>query len=562
MLHPLRCLRDIVAGLDCVKDKLNVRFSAVMADVSEQSNKYTDISRLPREILLEILSLYAEDFLYNATKAGRPDYQRPIVPRGWVKNMRVYESTSQRNTDVTEAGLSCRSWNHIVTDYAPFWTLIDLSWPVQLIDTHTVLSKDAPLQVFWSDVRSTCAQSEWLSKYTKAITYLHLIWPDFAPWNEEQGVIHDPELLVAKCLTSPSNALRSLDLHVILQERRVARMLPALTVPDLQHLRLQNCWSRELCSARLQTLYVKVNSSIVNIHDIYDILSHTPVLSSCIFHTGDIWDNTAELPLSGAASPRHLPCLHNLELRLFSTPQYDWLYDHIRAELTINDITVLLDSPQTSIKVFTIPRGLEKYTARAETVEFNGHALHYGVKDQFKHSISAVNGHQEAMWGAAGATLASDYRLAIPLFPCVHQLIIADYNCAHHDNWILALQTFSRLSDLRVTGSDTQSAMLDLLIALGKEGPLLCQNLRTLTWCYEGRTAGWRLPGDTAEDTDTESTKHLAQRELEKMLKVRADHGIGLHKLTVSADSWWAEPIDQWKPYVSVVSIVEPDWIG
>ncbi|KZT35026.1 hypothetical protein SISSUDRAFT_215352 [Sistotremastrum suecicum HHB10207 ss-3] len=125
-------LRKLGSRLMEEKNHLINAFSGAIADISERSNLYTQIARLPEELVLRIFTQASDE--WQKIRALGPIFpyivDHPPSFSQWTNVLKV-----------------CRSWHNTVISFSPAWGSIDMSWPSEAIETHLRLSKSAPLRV-------------------------------------------------------------------------------------------------------------------------------------------------------------------------------------------------------------------------------------------------------------------------------------------------------------------------------------------------------------------------------------------------------------------------------
>lgn len=76
----LTTLRKVVSQVKHVKGYLAESFVASISDISERSNTYTGIARLPGEIFIEILLQHVDGLQKSKVSAEQFEIYRPLEP--------------------------------------------------------------------------------------------------------------------------------------------------------------------------------------------------------------------------------------------------------------------------------------------------------------------------------------------------------------------------------------------------------------------------------------------------------------------------------------------------
>ncbi|KZT35027.1 hypothetical protein SISSUDRAFT_1064808 [Sistotremastrum suecicum HHB10207 ss-3] len=279
-------------------------------------------------------------------------------------------------------------------------------------------------------------------------------------------------------------------------------------------------------------------------HDIYKILSNSPLLESCILEIY-LDSHSSTEPLDDTPqNPLRLPHIRTLKIGVFPQSHIDWLYDYIFPEI-LTESAISIPSPIGEVTPFSIPSRLHEYCGRAKSLKISGPDLVYYLQDHFEHSIAMNYGQ----W--ASPDVYPDFVSVIPLFTTVRQLFIGQYWPLHHTALLLALGSLDQLIDLRVHGCQTK--LVNILPDLCQGDPPICPKLESLT-LRDDQDWAWQM---TVNDPAYISAMQDAPDNLEGCLKVRAEHNMILQKLVLSAGDWWSGELDKWKQLVGTVYVTE-----
>ncbi|KZS95706.1 hypothetical protein SISNIDRAFT_464057 [Sistotremastrum niveocremeum HHB9708] len=186
VLDSLSIVRRIANDVKCVGKTVGTAFNRAYADICKLSNHYTEISRLPEELMVEILWQYHQpDPTFDSDSSIRMNSSK----RDWVRFRQV-----------------CSSWDEMMRSTTKFWSFIDASWPIKFFNHHILLSGLTPLHVrwpftnHWQTEESLGIMEEWLSSHS--IVELQVSWRTFWEFIQLPQRLHVADVL-ARYLKSP-----------------------------------------------------------------------------------------------------------------------------------------------------------------------------------------------------------------------------------------------------------------------------------------------------------------------------------------------------------------------
>ncbi|KZT36554.1 hypothetical protein SISSUDRAFT_1049692 [Sistotremastrum suecicum HHB10207 ss-3] len=520
--NALKLLRDTTSSITRIGTKIQCGFSRAIAGICEQSNEYTEICRLPYDLISDILTEYIPNHPEKVHSMSRR-------PR-WICLSEV-----------------CRKWNWVLKEASKPWTFINLAWPTKVIEYHALLSKKSPLHIAWGlsgDVSSPGSdRTDWLLCHKDTIKDLELGVEWYMAGDRTKLLFLD---LLARYFTASPAKLKSLELFLPLfgmtrLHEEVSVLLPPLSTLDLEHLRLNNCWPKGTLPSSLRTLEViSMSSSVVTVRNIHQILSECSLLETCSLDIDcgsmDLFTmSTAPLPNSSLSLPR----LRSLELGKLSQTELEWLSERVHLEdVPELRISIIVSPPLKP--PFKLPVQFHHHATRSEWLEVGKQDIDYCSPNFFRHKFDISQYPQTSM---DLPLLTLDFQL----FTLVQQLVLKSYTSARWALWSSAFCSFSNLKDLHIRGSQTEVS--ELLIPLGREIPFICPKLRVLSLEDDGEWK-WTM---SKTDAHFQSKKRVANDRLETLLKVRAEQGNSLQKLILSADNWWSDDPERWGALVDGV---------
>ncbi|KZS95705.1 hypothetical protein SISNIDRAFT_483152 [Sistotremastrum niveocremeum HHB9708] len=522
-------LRQTTDRLLDIKDSIESSVLAAIADVREQSNQYTEILRLPEEIIFALLSGYVESHLQSRDTGRQVEYGVAHLDKKWIKLRKVH-------------------WNVVLRGAAKLWSYIDLSWPLDVANSYVSLCQGVPLRLLWNipvsnwdvEVSNYENQKEWTSSHIHSTEELQLGIQHipYSSWQRDKLVD-----ALRECCSPDLQSLRISLGHIGGDLEYAVVPLPALPTVNLLHLRLHNCWSSGPLSPSLRTIeIIALDPQIVTVEHIFQVLSGCPLLKSCVFDISAA--DSLPLPLSdiSLSSPIHLPNLRHLQLGDFSEPMFDWLYERIQLEL-VPDMQITILFLRESFEPFKLPSRFGAVASRANSLDFSRESVRYTTDDHLDHLFSL------------GMPLRSRIethflpKLNFTPFTRLRRLCLGIYSNAHHSFWMEGLSLLRELHDLEIRGSQTEIS--EVFLDLSETTPLICPTLQKLS-VFDDKMWKWL---DEMDETGAafQSKKVVAQERLETLLKSRVNQGIAIQSLKLSTPSWWAEDLDRWKPLVAIV---------
>ncbi|KZT32333.1 hypothetical protein SISSUDRAFT_1133212 [Sistotremastrum suecicum HHB10207 ss-3] len=524
-------LRKTTDRLLDIQDSVESYVLAAVADVREQSNQYTEILRLPEELIFALLSGYVESHLQSRDTDRQIGHGVIHLDKKWIKLREV-----------------CRHWNNVLIGAAKLWSYIDLSWPLDVANSYVSLCQGVPLRLLWNipvsnwdvDVSNYGNQKEWTSSHIHSTEELQLGIQHipYSSWQRDKLVD-----VLRECCSPDLQSLRISLGHIGGDLEYAVVPIPALPTVNLLHLKLHNCWSSGPLSPSLQTIeIVALDPQIVTVKHIFQVLSGCPLLKSCVFDIsapGSLPPAFSVISLSG---PMHLPNLRYLRLGDFSEPTFDWLYQRIRLEL-VPDMQITIIFVPEPFEPFKLPSRLGNVASRANSLDISRSSVRYTTEDQLDHRFS--------LGMPLRAQIESQFlpKLNFSPFTRVRRLSLGTYSNAYHSFWMEGLSLLRELHDLELCGSQTEIS--EVFLDLSETSPLICPSLQKLS-IFDNKMWKWL---DEQDETGGafQSKKVIAQERLETLLKSRVGQGASIQSLKLFTPSWWTEDLDRWKPFVAVV---------
>ncbi|KZT35025.1 hypothetical protein SISSUDRAFT_1064807 [Sistotremastrum suecicum HHB10207 ss-3] len=526
----LTTLRDVVSKVKHIQKYLDVSFATSIADISQRSNAYISIARLPEEIFTEILSRHVEAFQEGYIHTKDPH-------RGWAPGFR--DDWHRNNWKPFRE--VCRSWDDALTGCARFWAFVCMSWPMDLIRAHTSLSRDVHLRVYSPGIECVnAAQTTWIMTNIQSIENLQ-IGPTSASYRVPRLTVDiNIDRFLSQCPVEQATELRALVLLLPLQSRGSQSSWQInLAAPKLRDLHLRNCWYMNYAPSQLQVLDVTFDDGTVGVGDLLQFLSGTPQLKSCKFYV-----------MSAIHSPSleshheisiQLPGLHTLVLSGLPAPQLHWLYDRILAgNLVRNDVSI---SPlSNSNEPLDLPAPLQGYAMRSDSLDIRPKYIVYQLIGQFHHTFRMDDGTDDAREHFPNISLI------IPYFRHIRKLILEPCTPSGGPDVLTALQTFEHLQDLHLCGSESYLSLF--LLDMAQADPMPCPKLISLTLEDDGYWK-WGMAMDNRYSDTLDR--------LEVFLKSRVDRASALERLILSENNIWMHDVDRWKKHVGVVERCRPE---
>ncbi|KZS94881.1 hypothetical protein SISNIDRAFT_453036 [Sistotremastrum niveocremeum HHB9708] len=554
---PLDLLRQAAQNIGRIGSTVECELQKTASNILEESNRHTDISQLPETLLSHILVLYVRDQL-NLDVALASEHEIAPVSRKW-----------------TDLCLVCKQWHRILKYTAELWNVVDLSWPLEIIQNHAILSQDVPLHVRWSQASGfDSPKTKWLMSQMGAVDDLQLWWRGTSSeGSDDSAQLYEMDIDTEseydqeydsssnaefpafwdKCLASSNSKMKGLRLLLGASGRNHVGhvLLPTLPFPELLRLELRDCWPIGALPSTLRRLDVDVRDGSFTVLDILHVLSQLPLVESASFSIQDSPVSVGTSEASILANRISVPHLRSLKIGILSNAHLAWLHERFfdcMPGLRNLEFTVRLGETY-----FELPPCLQKHASRAARVEIGTFDLTYVTDELVKHSFTFVT---------SGSGWWPCFAKVLPLLYRVPSLFIGHYPTAHRDYWKETLPCFNQLRDLQVNAHvlSISSLLLDLL----ETAPSVCLNLKSIYLDTSSTSDGKfraapvidgpqheyvTLPGVFVPER-TDEGGHL-----EKLLQFKLDAGVPLQKLILSHNNWWTGDAEKLKQSVVVLVI-------
>ncbi|KZS95738.1 hypothetical protein SISNIDRAFT_538847 [Sistotremastrum niveocremeum HHB9708] len=536
-------LRNTTSSLENIKTMIASAISFTIADISEESNLCTRLCRLPDAVTLKILAAYCYEDLHGDGSDANPANGVFRLRRNWTK--------------LTEV---CRHWNKILKRSPEFWSFIDLSWPIELIDYHVGLSQGAPLKVRWNLPMSP-SEALVMTRYhsrestdppsvSRKWNLVCAHWLGDVQLSVEGKLTGDKVTQLTNLLDLYPPTVKALRIYMRLEagSPQVSISLPPLLMSNLSTLRLHYCGASGPFSPLLETIEVVGGNMTVN--DIFQILSGCQVLKSGTF---DVNAGAFLPPATWAlrTNPLRLPHMKRLKLGRLSEATFEWLYTRILLE-EVPNLEVILKFPHGTGTSFLLP-------ARFQTCASRAHSLSVWRTDQVKYHFDTQHVHEFRLnYDLPMSPLYLRYQptLSFSPFKFLRRLLIGTFSPHYLEFWVQTLHHLPYLTNIHIRGCQTKFSAILKAFCYG--APLYCPQLSILS-LEDSEDDSWKWDEGTTEESaslQSEATDDC----LEHLLRCRAAKGIPIQKLILSGYSWWDEGPERWNPLVGSVVLNEDMW--
>ncbi|KZT36547.1 hypothetical protein SISSUDRAFT_1063560 [Sistotremastrum suecicum HHB10207 ss-3] len=509
--------------------------------MAEESNLFTRLCRLPDSVTLQILTAYCYEDLHGDGLDGNPDNGVFRLGRNWTKLTEVH-------------------WNNILKRSAEFWSFIDLSWPIELIEYHAGLSQGTPLKVRWklplgpSETpilgRLYLSGSTDLDRLSKKWNLVCTHWLEDIQLGVEGRLTEEKVALLTGLLDLCPPNVKALRIWLAQDAgaHEASISLPPRLMSNLSNLRLHHCGVSGPFSPFLETIEVVTGN--VNVYDIFQILSGCQVLKSCTFDVDS--ESGAFLPPKTWAlrpSPLGLPHMRRLKLGQLSEPTFGWLYTRVLLE-EVPDLEVTIDFPGGAEPSFLLPARFQACASRAHSLSvWRTGEVKYHFDTQHVHSFN-LN------YDVPVSPLYLRYKPALSFSPFkfLRRLSIGTFAIQYYDLWTRTLYQVPYLTNIHICGCHTK---LSAILKVFCEGaPFVCPQLSIISLEDDDT---WKWEEGLSEEIIS-LQKDATDSCLEHLLRCRADKGIPIQKLILSGYSWWNEGPERWNPLVGSIVLNEDMW--
>ncbi|KZS96429.1 hypothetical protein SISNIDRAFT_451160 [Sistotremastrum niveocremeum HHB9708] len=528
--HLRDVLREGVVKMSSIRSSVDFSFSAAMVHLSEQSNSYTDIASLPEELLVKILTKFVENEM---------DLDRGI--------MKVQLPAKRKTHSWTRISTVCRQWNRIMKQTPGIWSFVDLSWAQDPLRRHAILSKDAPLHIFWNSYNCLDITAfDFMAENMTRIETLRIVSKSASTFSNDHQEFRDPW---KTWITAPAPHLCFLEID-LRGRGGLPHLISLPDAPRLWRLDLANCFTQAPLPSSLRSIRVSSDARSLTHHDVVRVLVECPLLILCSIYISPKTSSMSETILVPAfpSSKITLPRLRYLMLGAFSREIIEWIFAHF---ILPNTASVHLCAVPFSQPVsFFVPEILAPYAPWAECLRISKDEFSFWTlaDDQFHHSISA---------STRRFTAPDTLDPIIGLFPNLSRFYMDFYTLERHAMWMDALRRLGHLTLLSICGHHTELA--EILGAL--TDPTLCPKLEILALkTLELEPDPWdQWDPSPSADRHLDRDDAEAERHLFTLLKARDTQNLRIRKLVLPRRSYtWANEsnIERWTRHVDAVELL------